>query len=101
MRALSPKTEYHAFEGRGGGGCGGVKRFPPEGSKQWGGMLLSHHHRSNGNATDAKFSVGGSNFGRPTVGGGSGAIFAQSGLEPPTKRSAVSCITVPPLLALK
>ena len=80
------------------GGGGGVKSFRSEGSKQWGGISLLHHCRSNGNAADAKFSVGGSNLGRPTVGGG---IFARSGFEPPTNRSAVSCITVRPLLALK
>ena len=93
LRPLSPKTGYHFFEGGGG--------FRSEGSKQWGGILLSHHRRSYGNAADAKFSVGGSNSGWPTVGGGSGAIFGRSGSEPPTKRSTVSCITVRPLLALK
>ena len=86
--------------GVGVGVGGGVKSACLEGSKQWGGILLSHH-RSNGNAADAKFSVGGSNLGRPTVGGGSGAIFAQSGFGPPTKRSAVNCITLRPPLALK
>ena len=86
----SPKTGYYFFE-RGGGG--GVNSFRSEGSKQWGGIPLSHHRRSIGNAADAKFSVGGSNPGWPIVGGSSGAIFARSGFEPPTKRSAVSCIT--------
>ena len=104
LRPLSPKTGYHFFEGGGWGWGwvgGGVKSFLADGSKQWGGRSLSHHCWSNGNAADAKFSVGGSNPGRLTVGGGSGGIFAGWGFEPPTKRSAVSCITVRPLLALK
>ena len=62
-----------------------------EGSKQWGGSSLSHNRRSNGNAADAKFSVGGSNRGRLTVGGGggSGATFTRPGFEPPTKKTPV------------
>ena len=85
----------------GGVGGGGVKSFCSEGSKQWGGVSLSHHCWSNGNAADAKFSVGGPKPGQPTMGGGGGAIFAPSGFEPPTKGTVVVCITVRPLLALK
>ena len=69
LRPLSPQTGYHFFEG---GVGGGVKSFRSEGSKQWGSLALSHNRQSNGNATDAKFWVGGSNPGRPTVGGGGG-----------------------------
>ena len=60
-----------------------------EGSKQWGGSSLSQNRRSNGNAADAKFSAGGSNRGRLTVGGGGGgggAIFTRPGFEPGSKR---------------
>ena len=100
LRPLSPKTGYHFL--REGGPGGGVKSFRSEGSKQWGSISLKHNRRSNGNTTDAKFSVGGSNPGGPTVvGGGSGAIFAPPGFEPPTKKSGFSCITVRPLLVLK
>ena len=67
-----------------------------EGSKQWGDSSLSHNSRSTGNAADAKFSVGGSNRGRLTVGGGGGggggAIFTRPGFEPPTKKTPVSCV---------
>ena len=73
LRPLSSKTGYQFFEG------GGVKSFRSEGSKQWGGISVSHHRRSNGNAADAKFSGGSSNPGRRTVGGGGGAIFARPG----------------------
>ena len=38
--------------------------------------------------------------GRSTVVGGAAAMFARPGFEPPTKKSAVSCITIRPLLAL-
>ena len=64
--------------------------------------MLSHNRRSNGNAADAKFSVGGSNPGQPTVGGGGGgAVFPRPGFEPPTKKTPVSCITIWPLLGLR
>ena len=104
LRPLSPKTGYHFFEGGvgwgwGDGGWGGVKSFRSEGSKQWGGISLSHHRRSNGNAADAKFFVGGSNPGRPTVGGG-GAKFARPRFEPPTIRTPGRRITIQPLLVL-
>ena len=66
---------------------GGVKSFRSEGSKQWGSLSLSHTRWSNGNAADAKFSVGDSNRGRPTVGGGGGAIFTRPGFKPPKKDS--------------
>ena len=63
---------------------------------------MSHPRRSNGNVADATFSVGGSNPGRPTVGGGGGgAISTQPGFEPPTKKTPVSCITIRPLLELR
>ena len=68
---------------------GGVKSFRSASSKQWGSKSPSHNRRSNGNAADAKFSVGGSNPGRPTVGGGGGAIFTRLGFEPPTKMVAL------------
>ena len=48
----------------------------------------------------ADFLVGGSNPCGATVIGGVAAIFAQPGFEPPTKMSAVGCITIQPLLAL-
>ena len=76
---------------------GGVKSFHSEGSKQWGDIPLSHYRRSNGNAADAEFSVGGLNPGWPTAGGVGGATFAPPGFEPPTKKSAVGCITIWPL----
>ena len=99
LRPLSPKTGNHFL--RGGGGWGGVKSFRSEGSKQWGTLLLSHNCRSNGNAPDAKFLVGGSNPGLVTVGGGGGgAVFTLPGFEPPTKKSAVGCITIRPLVGL-
>ena len=69
-----------------------VKSFRSEGSKQWGSLSLSHNRRSNGNAADAKFLVGGSNPGWPTVGGGGSAVFTRPGFEPPTKKTPVSCI---------
>ena len=91
LRPLSPKTGYHFFEGGGWGWggwrWGGVKSFRSEGSKQWGSLSLSHNHRSNGNAADAKFWVGGSNPGRLIVGGGGGAVFTRPGFEPPTKKT--------------
>ena len=74
MRPLSPKTGYHFFEGGGGVGWGGgVKSFRSEGFKQWGSTLLTHNCWSNGNTADEQFSVGGSNPGRLTIGGGGGA----------------------------
>ena len=63
----------------------GVKSFRSEGCKPRGGISLSHHRQSNGNAADAKFLVSVSNPGRPTVGGGSG-IFARLGFEPPSQK---------------
>ena len=46
--------------------------------------MLSHHRRSNGKAADAKFSVGGSDPGLLTFGGGGGVKFGRPGFEPPT-----------------
>ena len=81
---------------------GGVISFRSEGSKQWGSLSLSHNPRSNGNAADTKFLVGGSNPGRPAVGGGGGsAAFTRPGFESPTKKASVSCITIRPLLGLR
>ena len=77
----------------------GVKSFRLTGSKQWGSLALSHNHRSNGNTADAKFSVGGSNPGLLTFGGGGGGVkFSRPGFEPPTKETPVGCITIRPLL---
>ena len=102
LRLLSPKTGYHFFEGWGVRGWGGVKSFRSEGSKQWGSPSLPHNCRSNGNATDAKFLVGGSNLGWLTVGGGGGgAMLTRPGFEPPTQKTLVSCITIRPLLGLR
>ena len=71
----------------GGGGWGwGVKSFRSEGSKKWGSQLLSSNCRSNGNAAEANFLVGGSNPGQLTVGGGGGAGFTGPGFEPPAKK---------------
>ena len=101
LRPLSPETGYHFFEKGGVGWGGGVKSFRSEGSKHWGSLSLSHNRRSNGNAADAKFLVGGSNPGRPTVGVGGGAVFTRPGFEPPTKKTPASCITIRPLLGLR
>ena len=68
---------------------------------EWGSLSLSHNRRSNGNTADTKFSVGGSNPGRPTVGGGGGAVSTRLGFESPTKKPPVSCITIRPLLGLR
>ena len=62
------------------------KTFRSEGSKQWGSLLLSSNCRSNGNAADANFLVGGLNPGRLTVGGGGAAVFTGPGFKPPTKK---------------
>ena len=80
---------------------GGVKSFRSEGSKQWGSLSPSHNRRSNGNAADAKFSVGGSNPWWPTVGGvgGGAAVFIRRGVR--TKKTPVGCITIRPLLGLR
>ena len=49
LRPLSPETGHHFFEGG-----GGVSNLWSEGSKQWGGYLLSQQTRSNGNAADCR-----------------------------------------------
>ena len=77
---------------------GGVKSFRSEGSKQWGSLLLTHNPRSNGNAADTRFLVGGSNPGRPTVGGG--AVGNRPGFGPPILKILVSRITIQPLLGM-
>ena len=74
LRPLPPKTGYHFF----GGGWGGVKSFRLKGSKQWGSLSLARNRWSNGNAADVKFSVGGSNPGRLTFGGGGGRKFVRT-----------------------
>ena len=48
----------------------------------------------------ADFWVGGLNPCQPTVVVGTAAMFARPGFEPPTKKSAVGCITIRPLCAL-
>ena len=103
LRPLPSKTGYHFFEGGVGGGVGGGQKFRSKGYKQWRSISLSHHRRSNGNAADAKFLVGGSNPCRPTLGGGGGggAKFARPGFEPPTKGTPAGCITTRPLLGLR
>ena len=87
-----------------GVGWGGVKSFCSEASKRWGRTSPTHSCWSNGNAADAKFSVGGSNHGRLTFGGGGGGgggvKFALLGFEPPTKKAPVGCTTTRPLLGL-
>ena len=72
-----------------------------KGSKQWGNLSLSHNRWANGNAAEANFSVGGSNPGRPIVGGGGGAVFTRSGFELPTEKTPVNSITIRPLLGLR
>ena len=103
LRPLSPKTGYHFFEGGGGrGGLGGGQKFSLRRLQAVGKLiLLSHNRRSNGNTAHSKFSVGGSNPGRPTVGGSGSAVFNRPGFEPPTKKTPVSCITIRPLLGLR
>ena len=97
LRTLPPKTGYPFL----GGGVGGLKSFRSKGCKQWESLAISHNRRSNGNAADAKFSVGGSNPGPLAFGGGGGIKFSRQGIEPPTKDSPVGCITIRTLLALK
>ena len=92
LRPLPPKTGYHFFGG--GLGGGGVKSFRSKGCKQWENLALSHDRRSNGNAADAKFSVGGSNPGPLTFGGGGGVKFSRPGFEPPTKETQVGCLWI-------
>ena len=64
------------------------QQFLLESSKQRGSLFRSYHSRSKAHAADAKFSVGGLNRGRQTVGGRSGAIFIRPGFESPTKKTA-------------
>ena len=56
--------------------------------------------RSNGNAAHCGIFFSRSNPGRSTVVVGAAAMFAKPEFEPPTKKSAVGCITIRPLLAL-
>ena len=82
------------------GGRGGVKSFCSQASKQWGRTSPTHSCWPNGNAADGKVSVGGSNPGRLTFGGGGGVKFALPVFEPPTKKAPVGCTTTRPLLGL-
>ena len=101
LRPLPPKTGYHFFEGGGWGGWGGVKSFRSKGSKQWGRTSLTHNCWSNGNAADVKFSVGGSNPGRLTFGGGGGYVKVTfPGPNLPASETRVGCTTIQPLLDL-
>ena len=84
-----------------GGVWGGVKSFRSTGFKQWGSLALSQYRRSNGNATDAKFAVGGLLPGLLTFSGGGGDKFSRPGYEPPAEEIAVGCITIRPLLDLQ
>ena len=79
---------------------GGVKSFRSKGCMQWGSLAQSHNHRSNGNAANDNFLVGGSNPGLLTFGGGGGVKVSQPGFEPPTKETSVGCITIRQLLGL-
>ena len=94
LRPLSPKTGYHFFEGGGWGGSKVFAQMAPSSGEAY------RCHTTAGRMV-MQFSVGGSNPGRPNVGGGSGAIFAGSEFALATKRSALSCITIRPLLALQ
>ena len=106
LRPLSPKTGYHFFEGGWvgvgvGGGVGGSKVFAQKAPSSG---EAYHYHTTAGRMVTqptAKFSVGGSNPGQPTVGGGGGSIFARPGFKPPTTNILVSCTTIRPLLALR
>ena len=49
----------------------------------------------------ADFLVGSWNPCRPTVIAGAAVMFARPGFKPPTQKSAVGCITIRPLRALK
>ena len=99
LRPLPPKTGYHFFRGGGvGGGGGGSKVFAEQ---QWGSQQLPHHCRSNGNAADAWFRVGGSIPGLLTFAAAAPLqTFSAPGFEPPTQKLAVACITIRPLLIL-
>ena len=99
LRPLPPKTRYHFLGGWGAGG--GVKSFRSTGFKQWGSPALLQYRRSNGNAADAKFAVGGSIPGLLTFSGGGGDKFSRPGFKPPTKEIPVGCITIRPLLGLR
>ena len=94
LKPLSPKTGYHFLEG-------GGQKFSLRRLQQWGDSSLWHPRRSNGNAADATFSVGGSTPGRLTGCGGGGATPTRPGLEPPTKGTPISCFTIRPLLELR
>ena len=99
LRPLPPKTGYHFF----GGEVGGGQKFSLKRLQAVGKHSATTQRRSNGNAADAKFSVGGSNPGQLTFGGGGGGgvKFSRPGFEPPTKENTVGCITIQPLLGLK
>ena len=65
-------------------GGGGSKVFAQKATSSGEAQPSSYSRRSNGNASDAKFAVGGSNPGLLTFGAGGGAKFTRSGFEPPT-----------------
>ena len=103
LRPLPLKTGYHFFE-RGGWGWvgwgGGSKVFAQKATSSGEAFRLSNNRRSNGNAANARFAVGGSNRGLLTFRAGGGAEFARLGFETPTQTTPANCITTGPLLAL-
>ena len=93
LRPLPPKTGYHFFE-RGGWGWvgwgGGSKVFAQKATSSGEAHPSLNSRRSNGNAADAKFAVGGSNPGALTFGAaGGGAKCAGPGFEPPTEGTPI------------
>ena len=100
LRPLPPKTGYHFFERGGWGWGGGSKVFAQKAASSGEDLRLSHSQRSNGNAINARFAVGGSDPGLLTFRAGGGAKFTWLGLEPPTQTTPAGYITTGPLLAL-
>ena len=100
LRPLSPKTGYHFFEGGVGVG-GGSKVFsqkaPSSGETHClhttAGRMVTQPMQSFWSAV--RILVG------QLPGGAGGATFAPPVFEPPTKKSAVRCITIRPLRALR
>ena len=85
----------------GGWGGGGSKVFALRGTSSGEAYRLSHSRRSNVNAADVQFTVGGWNPGLLTFGAGGGAQVAGPGFEPPIKGTPVGCITTRQLLGLR